>query len=220
MTRKTILVFFSCLLIVTVTGCGREAPPPKEETPSEEWLKRQELAARVAAVEAALDQALVSVGRDDARALDLVREARADLLSAARRTVDPERRKVIIEAHRDLEPVETFLEGVGETNLPPTSSDLEWLRETIIMVRVSLAPASDGYIEKLYGRYEPARRPERDGVMGPVPRERVRRPKGPAEPGLPEAAPEPAAEGLPAEVPAEEAGPPPEEEAGPPEAPE
>lgn len=170
--RREILFTISVFLVLT--GCAREAPPPHEEPPSEEWLKRRELAARAATVEAALDQALVSVGRDDARALELVREARADLLSAARRTVDPEHRKILIEAHRDLEPAETFLEGVNEINPPPTSDELEWLRETIVMVRVSLSPVSDGYTDKLYGRYEPVRPPEPGGEMGPVPVERKR----------------------------------------------
>lgn len=188
-----------------VAGCGREAPPPKEEPPSEEWLKRQELAARAAAVESALDQALVSAGRDDARALELVRGARADLLSAARRTVDPEHRRILIEAQRDLEPVETFLEGVNEVNPPLTEVDLEWLRETIAAVRVSLAPVSDGYTDKLYGLYEPARPPERRGVMGPVPPERKKRTVPVPEVGPLEAIPETG----PGETPA---GPPPESE--------
>jgi hypothetical protein len=171
--RKAIFIIAFGFMILL--GCAPEAPSPSEEPPPEEWLKRQELAARAAAVEAALDQALVSVGRDDSRALELVREARADLLSAARRTVDPEHRKILIEAHRDLEPVEAFLVGTGEVNAPPTGGDLEWLRETIVMVRVSLSPVSDGYTDKLYGRYEPVRPPEPIGEMGPMPAERGRR---------------------------------------------
>jgi hypothetical protein len=197
--RKAFFILVSgCFL---VTGCGREAPPPKEEPPSEEWLKRQELAARAAAVEAALDQVLVSAGRDDARALELVRGARADLLSAARRTADPEHRRILIEAQSDLEPVETFLEGVNEVNPPPAEIDLEWLRETIAAVRLSLAPVSDGYTDKLYGRYEPARPPERRGEMGPVPAERKRRTAPP-----PEATPERGAGETPAEPPPESEG--------------
>jgi hypothetical protein len=187
MRKVFFILVLGCFL---VAGCGRESPPPKGEPPSEEWLKRQELAARAAAVEAALDQALVSAGRDDARALELVRGARADLLSAARRTVDPEHRRILIEAQRDLEPVETFLEGVNEVNPPPTEVDLEWLRETIAAVRFSLAPVSDGYTDKLYGLYKPARPPERRGVMGPVPPERKKRTVPAPETGRPEAIPE------------------------------
>jgi|GEM_PF-2038243 len=168
-------IFITAFWFMILLGCARETPPPSEEPPPEEWLKRQELAARTAAVEAALDQVLVSVGRDDSRALELVREARADLLSAARRTVDPEHRRILIEAHRDLEPVEAFLVGTGEVNAPPTDGDLEWLRETIVMVRVSLSPVSDGYTDKLYKRYEPVRPPEPIGEMGPMPAERRRR---------------------------------------------
>jgi hypothetical protein len=187
---------------VFLIGCGREVPPPADEPPPEEWMKRQELAARAAAVEAALDGALVSAGRDDARALELVRGARADLLSVARRTVDPEHRRILIEAYRDLEPVETFLEGVNEVNPPPAEIDLEWLRETIAAVRVSLAPVSDGYTDKLYGRYEPARPAERPGEMGPVPAERKKRTAPP-----PEAIPESGTGETPMEPPPEDEGP-------------
>jgi hypothetical protein len=203
-------IFFTISVFLVLTGCAREAPSPREEPPPEEWLKRQELAARAAAVEAALDQALVSVGRDDAKALELVREARSDLMSTARRTVGPEHRKILIEAHRDLEPVEMFLEGTGEVNQPPTGDDLEWLRETIVMVRVSLSPVSDGYTDKLYGWYEPVRPPEPGGEMGPLPVERKRRtvtpPTETVEPGI---APEAETEGPPVE-----GGPPPPEEPG------
>jgi hypothetical protein len=203
MRRAFFILVSGCFI---VAGCGHEAPPPKEEPPSEEWLKRQELAARAAAVEAALDQALVSAGRDDARALELVREARADLLSTTRRTVDPEHRRILIEAHRDLEPVEAFLEGVGEVNPSPTESDLEWLRETIVMVRVSLSPVSDGYIDKLYGRYESPRPPERLGVMGPVPPERKKRTVPAPETVPPEIMPEEASGESPGEPPSEDEG--------------
>lgn len=197
------IFFISVSAYFLFVGCAREAPPPHEEPPPEEWLKRQELAARAAAVEAALDQALVSVGRDDARALELVREARADLLSAARRTVDPERRKILIEAHRDLEPVEMFLVGTGEVNPPPTDTDLEWLRETIVMVRVSLSPVSDGYTDKLYERYEPVRPPEPVREMGPMPAERRRRTTPPAETAEPYITPEDATGETPPEPPPE-----------------
>ncbi|UCE27089.1 MAG: hypothetical protein JSW52_12185 [Candidatus Coatesbacteria bacterium] len=185
---------------IILLGCAGETPPPTEEPPPEEWFKRQELAARAASVEAVLDQALVSVGREDQRALELVREARADLLSAARRTVDPELRRILIDAHRDLEPAETFLEGVNDINPPPTETDLEWLRETIVAVRVSLAPVSAGYTDELYGRYETPRRPEPPGEMGPVPAERKRRTLAPpAETPGPEIRPDVEPEGPPAE---------------------